>query len=221
MKNNEQLQRDVLDELAWEPSVDAASVGVTAADGVVTLTGHVRSYAEKWAARQAVKGVAGVRGVADELEVKLPSSAKRDDADIAKAALAALKWHVEVPHDRLKVMVTDGWVTLEGSVDWGFQRKAADKVVRYLTGVRGVTNLVTVKKAARAQDVKAKIEAALKRSAEVEAKQIKVETMDGKVTLRGSVHSWTEHDAVERAAWSAPGVTSVEDHLTIQSYLTI
>lgn len=216
MKNNEQLQRDVLEELRWEPSVDAAAIGVTSNDGVISLTGHVPSYATKVAAEKATKRVEGVHGMANEIEVRLPRWAKRDDADIARAALDAIEWNVDLPEDRIQVLVKDGWVTLEGDVDWRYQRMTTEDVVRRLTGVRGVTNLISVKATVRAEDVKAKIEAALKRSAQVEAQRIQVEAHDGTVTLRGTVHSWAERNAVERAAWAAPGVTKVDDQLTIR-----
>jgi osmotically-inducible protein OsmY len=159
-----------------------------------------------------------VLGIADQIEVRLPSSAWRDDADIAKAAVEAIKWRVNVPRERVKVTVNDGWVTLDGEVEWAFQRKAAEDAVRHLIGLKGMSSLITVKTAVRPQDVRTMIQAALKRSAEVEAQQITIEAQDGNVTLRGTVHSWAERNAVERAAWSAPGVTAVNDRLTIQSH---
>lgn len=217
MKSNQQLQQDILAELAYEPSIDAASIGVTCDDGVVTLTGDVGTYSQKWAAERAAQRVSGVLAVADEVEVRLPSSLKRDDADIARAALDALEWHADVPAGRIMVVVKDGWIMLEGDVDWAFQRKAAEKTVQYLRGVKGVTNLVRIKPSVRPQDVKAQIEAALKRSAVAEAQSIDVHTSTGKVTLRGTVHSWAERRAVEKAAWAAPGVTSVENRLTVSS----
>jgi osmotically-inducible protein OsmY len=217
MKTNQQLQRDVQAELAYEPTIDAASIGVTAADGVVTLAGHVPGYAQKFAAERAAQRVMGVLAVADEIEVRLPLSLKRDDADIAKSALNALQWHVAVPDGVVKVLVKDGWVTLSGEVEWAFQRKAAEKSVRYLRGVTGLSNLITVKPRVEPRDVKAEIEAALTRTAIAEAKQIHIDTSLGKVTLTGHVSSWAERHAVDKAAWAAPGVTYVDNRLTIAS----
>jgi osmotically-inducible protein OsmY len=218
MKTDHELQREVLDELAWDPSIHAAHVGVTAREGVVTLSGHVASYAEKLAAEKAARRVEGVRAVAEEVEVRVPSSAKRDDADIARAALDALKWSVNVPNDQLRLVVENGWIKLDGEVDWRYQAEAAAKTVRYLTGVRGVTNNVRVRRRVHTHDVREAITAALKRSAEVEARQIAVEAADGTVTLRGRVHSWKERDAAERAAWSAAGVMAVDDRLTVEGH---
>ena len=215
MKTDSQLQRDVLDELAWEPSVDAANIGVSANNGVVTLQGYVSSYAEKHAAEQAAKRVYGVKAVANDLEVKLPGSSKRSDTDIAAAAVNALKPNVLVPADSIKVTVSNGWVKLEGEVEWQFERDAAESAVRYLTGVTGVSNLIRVKPRVSATEIKNKIEEAVKRSAEMDARRISVETQDGKVILEGTVHSWVEREEAERAAWSAPGVRAVEDRIAV------
>lgn len=210
------LQHDVLAELEWDPSVDATKIGVTADDGVVTLTGHVNNYADKWAAERIAKNVHGVKAIANDLEVKLPGAAKRDDTDIAKAAIEAMRWNVSVPADKVQVSVTKGWITLSGELDWQYQKFAAEKSVRYLRGVRGVTNDIHVSPRVAAADVKQKIEAALKRSAEVDSKKISVETSDSRVTLRGSVRSWTEHEDAVHAAWAAPGVRTVIDELRIR-----
>lgn len=215
MKDDITLQRDVLDELRWEPSINPAEIGVAAKDGVVTLTGYVNSFGEKLAAEKAAKRVQGVKAVAEEIEVRVPSQMKRTDADIAQAALNALEWHVLVPHDRVKVKVEGGRVTLEGELDWGFQRDAAMEAVRHLTGVHGVTNLISVQPRVEAQEIRTRIAAAFKRSAELDADRIKVEAAGGKVTLSGNVHSWVERDEAVRVAWAAPGVSAVENHISV------
>ena len=215
MKNDVDLQRDVFDELKWEPAVHSTDIGVIVKDGVVTLEGVVDSYPEKWAAERAAKRVSGVKALALELEVKLPGSGKQTDADIAEAAENALKWDVLVPQDRIKVTVEKGFLTLEGQVDWEFQRSAAKRAVQYLTGVKGVANAITVKPKVAPTDVKAQIEAALKRNAILDAQQIKVQADGGKVTLRGNVRSWAERDEAEAAAWAAPGVNEVTDFIAV------
>ena len=210
-----ELRKNVESELTWEPSVDAAEIGVGVSNSVVTLSGNVDSYWEKWAAERAAARLAGVKAVANELKVQLPDSSERTDEDIAEAAVNALNWSVSVPEDRIKVKVTQGWITLEGSVYWNFERTAADEAVRNLMGVTGVSNLIEVTPQVNASGVKAAIEMALKRSASVDAGRIKVEADGGKVTLRGNVRSWLERDEAERAAWAAPGVRMVDDQVTI------
>ena len=210
-----ELKKSVESELNFEPSINAAEIGVAVKGGIVTLSGRVPSYWEKIAAERAAARVSGVKAVANELEVRLPGSSERTDEDIARAAVDTLRWTVLVPQDKIKVKVSKGWVTLEGSVDWQYQKSAAEKAVRKLVGVVGVSNLVEVKPAVSKAEVKSSIEAALKRLAEVDANRIRVETEDGRVILSGSVRSWFEREEAERAAWAARGVRSVEDRIAI------
>ncbi len=216
MKTDMQLQRDVIEELAWQPNIREAEIAVGARNGVVTLSGYVDSYAQKYAAARAVEAVRGVRAVADDLQVRLPQAFVRSDTEIAHAAVSALKWDVEVPDARLKVLVDDGWVSLDGAVDWQFQRTGAETAVRHLAGVKGVINRITVQQPkVSAYEVNQRIEKALKRSAALDADKITIEAKDGRVVLRGTVRSWTEREDAERAAWAAPGVTEVDDELAV------
>ena len=210
-----ELKRNVESELNWEPSVNAAEIGVAVKDSIVTLTGHVQSYWQKIAAERAASRVSGAKAVVNELEIRLPSSSERTDEDIARAAVNALTWSISVPADRIKVKVSKGWITLEGTVEWQYQKAVAEKAVRDLVGVKGVVNLVDVKPRASTVEVKAAIEAALKRSAEVDASHIKVEADGDKVTLRGTVRSRSEREEAERAAWRSPGVRSVDNRIAV------
>ncbi len=215
MLNDTTLQKHVIEELAWEPALRAAEIGVAAKDGVVTLTGKVRTYAQRYSAEKAAHRVAGVKAVASDLDVHLLPEHERTDTEIAHAVLNAFTWNVAVPEDKIQVGVENGWVTLEGLVDWDYQRRAAEGSVRAVAGVRGVSNLIGVTPRVSVSNVREKIEAALKRNAEVDASRIRVAAADGKVTLRGSVRSWTERADAERAAWAAPGVREVEDLITL------
>ena len=211
-----QLRQDILDELEFEPSIDAAHIGAGVEKGVVTLTGHVSNYAEKLATVQAVRRVRGICAIADEIEVRFVSDKKTADDEIAKRAVDILAWDTTLPGSSIQITVRNGLVTLAGEVNWYYLRKAAEDNVRKLSGVVGVINNIVIKPWIQAQDVKSKIEDALKRNAEVEAKAIRVTVQDGnRVLLEGKVHNWDERRAVENAAWSAAGVKSVEDRLAI------
>jgi len=214
MNSDQQLKSDVEQELRWEPSVRAELIGVSVKNGIVELDGHVDAYYEKWAAERAAMRVSKVRGVASEIKVELPSWAIRTDEDIARTAINHLEWNYSVP-DTVKVQVTAGKVTLVGTTEWQYQKDEAERAVRALKGVKGVFNEITVTPKVSAVDVKLKIENALERNAETDSKQIKVEVSSGKVTLRGQVRSVQERDEAERAAWAAPGVTKVEDLITV------
>nr|MDT0660684.1 BON domain-containing protein [Micromonospora sp. DSM 115978] len=217
-RTDEELQREVLDELNWEPRVQPHEIGVTAQTGVVTLTGWVDNYAKKWAAERAAHRVSAVRAVANDIEVRLPTAAERTDPDIAAAATRALEWDAFVPVENLDVTVSRGWVVIRGDVEWEYQRRAAERSLRRLSGVRGVTNAIGVRPRAvpAPEELKRQIEIALVRSVETDAERISVDIQGGTVELRGTVRSWLEREEAERVAWSAPGVTFVHNHVIVR-----
>jgi len=215
-RTDAQIQSDVLAELKWDARVMPNEIGVTVKDGVVTLTGWVDSYTKRWVAEEAAHRVRGVKAVANDIEVRLSSGAERNDTDIAAAAARALEWDAFVPVDKIDVTVSKGWVTLKGEVEWQYQKQDAERAVGRLAGVKGVTNLIIVKPRLTPSELKAKIEQALVRSAELDAKRITVDVVGSKVTLKGTVRSWAEKQEAERQAWLAPGVTSVDNRITIE-----
>jgi len=209
------LRKAIMEELEFQPQIDAASIGVAVENGVVTLTGHVSSYEQKVCAEHAVKGIKGVRAVAEEIQVRLHKGAGTADDTIASRALSIINWSADVPATAVKVIVQNGWITLEGQVDWQYQKETVEKAVRKLSGVLGVDNRLTLSPRVDIVDIRKRIEDALKRNAEVDAKDIHVRVDGDVVRLDGKVHLWRERKLVERAAWSVPGVTRVEDHLLL------
>jgi osmotically-inducible protein OsmY len=213
MKTDAQIQTDVMQELKWDPSVTHEHIGVAVSDGIVTLSGTVPSYIEKFAAEKATQRLGGVKAVVEKIEVKVPGSYHRDDQDIAKAVIDQFRWHTQVPDDLVKVSVENGWVELTGEVEWDYQRSAAENAVRGLTGVKGITNKIAIRlKVIQPADIKDNVEQALKRAAEREAGRIAVQVRGTRVILSGKVRSFAELRDVRVAAWSAPGVTVVEDN---------
>ena len=218
MKTDTQIRQDVQDELKWDPSIREAEIGVAVKNGVVTLSGYVEHFGQKYAADLAAERVSGVRAVADDLKVKLPSSLQKSDTDIAHAAVRALDWDIEVPEKTVTAKVDEGWVTLHGSAEWHFQKAAAERAVRYLTGVKGVINQIVIKpNIISPTQVSQRIKDALKRGAEVDAQHVSVEAVGGTVTLSGTVRSWSERGDAERAAWAAPGVSKVIDKILVNA----
>jgi len=217
MNADNELQQSVLDELRDEPSVEASQIGIAVEGGVVSLTGSVGTYAEKLLAEDTVKRVFGVRAVANDITVKLRDEHGRSDPELAKAAVDALRWHSMVPDERIQVTVDKGWLTLEGAVDWKYQKDAAEQAVRHLTGVRAVTNAIRIKphKPIRVGELKHQIFDAFRRNAELDARRIGIDAKDGKVILHGNVRNWNEVREAQRAAWSAPGVADVENRLVV------
>jgi osmotically-inducible protein OsmY len=213
-RTDEEIQRDVLSELKWDARIQPNEIGVSVKDGIVTLTGWVDSYLKKWTAEDVAHRVNGVKAVANDLELKLAT--ERTDADIAAAAIHAIEWDAFVPSDKVQVTVSKGWITLRGEVEWQYQKEDAERVVRRLAGVKGVTNLITVKPRTTAPDLKRKIEDALVRNAEIDADRITVEVQGSKAILKGIVKSWSEKEEAERVAWSAPGILSVDNRITIE-----
>lgn len=216
MKSSIQIQKDVMDELKWEPSLIASEIGVAVKNGVVTLSGRVDSYYKKLIAERAAKRVAGVKAVAEDIQVGISPTYRKSDAEIADAIVSVLKWHAAVQEEKIKIKVEDGIVRLEGEVEWGYQRTNAQSAIEHLTGVRSVINLISVKPSIKATEIEQKIQSAFARSANIDAQKIRVEVSGGKVILRGKVRSFAEKEDAERAAWAAPGVTSVESSLDLE-----
>jgi osmotically-inducible protein OsmY len=215
MRSDADIERDVKEELKWNPDLDATDIAVSVKKGVVTLAGFVRSYTDKYEAEAAAKRVSGVVAVANDLEVRMPSVDERPDPEIGRDAVAALKSQLPVSSENIKVIVRNGWVTLEGEVEWQYQRQTAENAVRRIKGVKGVINSIILKPKAAPSEIKRKIQEAFRRNAEVDANRITVEANGAEIVLKGTVRSWIEREEAERVAWSAPGVTKVVDQLVV------
>ena len=215
MRSDSEIERDVKEELQWEPDLDATDIAVSVRQGVVALTGFAKSFSDKYEAEAAVKRVAGVAGVANDLEVRMPGVDERPDPDIARDAVAAIKSQLPISSEHVKVIVKSGWVTLEGHVEWQYQKSTAESALRRIKGVRGIINNIMLKPQVEPADIQRKIQAAIKRLAEVDANRVSVEANGSEVILKGTVGSWVEREEAERAAWAAPGVTKVEDRIVV------
>jgi osmotically-inducible protein OsmY len=216
MKSDHNLRQDIEQELEEDPRVDAREIGVAVKEGIVTLSGHVSSYAERWAAQDAARSIDGVKALANEIEVKLPQGGERSDTEIAQSAMTALRLNISVPADDIKLTVHDGWITLTGQAAFWYQKQTAETTVRNLQGVKGIANEIKVKAQVSKPDIKTRIEQAFRRHAQIDADRIRVKVTDGTVTLEGEVESWRERDEAETAVWAAPGVTSVQDRLVVR-----
>ena len=215
MRSNSEIERDVKEELQWDPDLDATDIAISVKDGVVTLTGFVKSYTDKYQAEAAAKRVAGVVGVANDIEVRMPTVDERPDPEIARDAVTAIKSQLPISFEQIKVVVKNGWITLEGQVEWQYQKQAAENAVRHTKGAKGVSNLINLKPRAEPYEIKKRIMDAFKRNAELDANRITVDAKGSEVVLNGTVRSWVEREEAERVAWSAPGVTKVEDHIVV------
>src|SRR3979411_2733657 len=215
MRSDGEIEKDVREELEWDPDLDASDIAVSVKKGVATLAGFVKSYTDKYEAEAAAKRVAGVSAVANDLEVRLPSVDERPDPDIARDAVAAIKSQLPISSEHIKIVVKNGWVNLEGQVEWQYQKNTAENAVRRIKGVKGVSNLIQLKPRAQPSEIKRKIQEAFRRNAEINANRIPVEANGSEVILKGAVRSWIEREEAERAAWAAPGVTKVEDRIVV------